>query len=135
MSRLTEDGVEIHTARHNAKHFDAARWDRDFGYNTNDSPEPLPDLEGFATHVKNRKGRTVLPMTKFNALRRSLLLERVVRPWMAALREAVEIKRMNPEGPYAPEHTVKRLVAAAVEAVKGQLALGLEAAPAKRQRV
>ena len=135
VSRLTEDGVEIHTARHNAKNFDAARLDRDFGFDTEYTPEPLPDLEEFARHVKNWNGRTVLPMTKFNALRRALLLERVVRPWMAALREAVEIKRMNPEGPYAPEHTVKRLVAAAVEAVKGQLALGLEAAPAKRQRV
>ena len=136
VSRLTEDGVEIHTTDHDDEGFDHARYDRDFGDTAEEREcESLPGLEKFADHVRDQQTRRVLPMTKFNALRRALLLKHFVVPWMAALREAVEIKRMNPEGKYAPEHTVRKLVAAAMEAVKGGLALGLEAVPAKRQRL
>jgi len=64
--------------------------------------------------------KQVLRMPLLNALRRSLLLENIVKPWFMALREKVEMQRAR--------DPVKKLVAAALEVVKSQLVLGLEPA-------
>ena len=83
---------------------------------------PLPELENLYKTViaKPEDRKQVLRMPLFNALRRSLLLENIVKPWFMALREKVEMQRAR--------DPVKKLVAAALEVVKSQLVLGLEPA-------
>tara|TARA_B100000787_G_scaffold120814_1_gene90772 strand:- start:806 stop:1747 length:942 start_codon:yes stop_codon:yes gene_type:complete len=96
--------------------------DNDDSYFTNHTDGSLPKLKKLYNTVvaKPADPKHVRRMPLFNAWRRSLLLENIVKPWFMALREEVEMRRAR--------DPVKKLVAAALEVVKSQLVLGLEPA-------